>query len=111
MSRSSSFKQDFLEHGYVIIPHLIAPEDLEPLREAASRVTARTRDGEWPHRRVVGRQFPPYGNDGDDSWGVQHVMHPDLKEPVFAKWYASDRLVAAIEELLGCNEEEIQIGE
>jgi hypothetical protein len=106
----SSFKDHFAEDGYVIVPDLIAPEDFVALRDASTRAIARTRAGEWAHRRVVGRQFPPYGDDGDDSWGVQHIMHPNLSEPAFAKWYASDRLVAVMRELLGCKEDELQMG-
>jgi hypothetical protein len=42
----------------------------------------------FKYRRLVGTQFPPW-NEGTDVWGVQHMMHPDLNEPVFAEWYGS----------------------
>jgi len=98
------------KQGYVIVPGLI-PTDLErAVREATERVIARTRVGEWPHRRTVGKQFPPFDNDNPDSWGVQHLMHPDLGEPDFAEWYTSGPLVQTICSLLGCGEGKLQMG-
>lgn len=59
----------------------------------------------------VGSQFPPYDPDSPDSWGVQHVMHPDMGEPAFARWYTSDPLIEAAKGLLDCNEDKLQMGE
>jgi hypothetical protein len=59
----------------------------------------------------VGKQFPPFVGDEPDSWGVQHIMHPDLHEPIFTRWYGSERLVGAATSLLGCGEEDVQMGE
>ncbi|TFK51567.1 hypothetical protein OE88DRAFT_1735447 [Heliocybe sulcata] len=106
---SSRLRQQYEEQGYVIIPGLIANEEFEALREAAERTVERTRSGAWPYRRVVGKQFPPYGNDDPDSWGVQHVMHPDLGEPAFAKWYTSEGLTGVVQELLECPQENLQM--
>lgn len=108
---SQDFINDFVEHGYAIIPDLIPPALLPELLAASKRVVDKTRSGAWSHRRVVGRQFPPFDSDNPDSWGVQHLMHPDLGEPAFAKWYASDGLVSAVLDLLGCREDELQMGE
>ncbi|KZT20035.1 hypothetical protein NEOLEDRAFT_894387 [Neolentinus lepideus HHB14362 ss-1] len=104
---SSMLKEQYEEQGFVIIPGLV--EDLEEHRQAAERAIERTRSGSWPHRRVVGKQFPPYGNDDPDSWGVQHVMHPDLGEPVFARWYTSDAQTRVVQELLECPAENLQM--
>ena len=106
-----SRRQLYEQQGYVIVPNLIPSDQLETLEAACKRVIARTRSGEWTHRRTVGRQFPPYGDDDQDSWGVQHVMHPDLGEPAFARWYTSDPLVDVVRELLGCVEDQLQIGQ
>ncbi|KAI6012240.1 hypothetical protein EDC04DRAFT_3121520 [Pisolithus marmoratus] len=106
---TSSIKEMYDEQGYVIMPGLVTPEHFTLLRKACERVIAKTRSGVWPHRRTVGRQFPPYDNDNPDSWGVQHVMHPDLGEPVFAEWYTSERLLAVVRELLQCGEDELQM--
>ena len=108
---ASVAKENFERDGFVIIDDLISPDLFEELKAACDRVVTKTRSGAWPHRRVVGKQFPPYDSDNPDSWGVQHVMHPDLGEPVFAKWYASDELTGAVRELLQCDEKNLQMGE
>lgn len=103
--------QIYYEQGFVVIPSLIPSSLLPSLRAASERAIARTRSGRWSHRRTVGRQFPPYGQDNPDSWGVQHVMHPDLGEKAFAQWYTSDALTGAVRDLLGCEEDQLQMGE
>lgn len=100
------------QQGYVVVPGLLDPEYTSTLEleEACERVIALTRAGSWPHRRTVGKQFPPYGDENPDSWGVQHVMHPDLGEPVFVQWYTSSNLLAIVTELLGCQVTDLQMG-
>jgi len=105
----TELKEHYDTHGYVIIPGLTAPSEYADLLAATDRVVARTRSGAWPHAPVVGKQFPPYGT-GDDVWGVQHAMHPELGEPVFARWYAGDAVRGAARMLLGCRDEELQMG-
>lgn len=111
MSNSSSqdLKARFEEDGFVIISGLITPEDFPRLERACDHVISRTREGSWLHRRTVGKQFPPYGDDNPDSWGVQHVMHPDLEEPVFSQWYTSTAVINAVQTLLGCDDQ-LQMG-
>ncbi|KAJ7782408.1 hypothetical protein DFH07DRAFT_790564 [Mycena maculata] len=108
-SNPSRQKTMFEEEGFVIIPGLISPDDVPRLQSACARVVSRTRAGNWPHRRTVGKQFPPYGDGDLDSWGVQHVMHPDLGEPIFSQWYTSTQLINAVENLLGCKEDQLQM--
>ncbi|KAJ7212963.1 hypothetical protein GGX14DRAFT_445802 [Mycena pura] len=102
-------KRQFEDEGFVIISGLIIPESFPRLERACADVISRTRDGSWPHRRTVGKQFPPYGTGDPDSWGVQHVMHPDLAQPAFAQWYTSNEVVTAVQMLLGCKEDELQM--
>ena len=109
MPTSAELKEHYDTHGYVIIPGLLTPSEHADLLAATNRVVARTRSGSWPHARVVGKQFPPYGI-GDDIWGVQHAMHPALEEPIFARWYAGDVVRGAAKMLLGCRDEELQMG-
>ena len=52
---SADYKKTFDEVGYVIIPDLIPAESRAELEAATERVVAKTRSGEWPHRRVVGK--------------------------------------------------------
>ncbi|KAI0048166.1 hypothetical protein FA95DRAFT_1558315 [Auriscalpium vulgare] len=100
-------------HGFLILPAttsaLVPPALFPALLSACEAVTARTRAGAWPHRRVVGKQFPPYGSAHSDSWGVQHVMHPDLGERAFAEYYAGYRVRRVACALLGCEEACLQM--
>lgn len=106
----SPLKVTYDDQGYVLVPDLISP-DLHPtLRAACDRVIAKTRAGAWPHRRTVGKQFPPFDDTNPDSWGVQHVMHPALGEPVFARWYTSEGVRAVAAALLGCDAGALQMG-
>ncbi|PFH48526.1 hypothetical protein AMATHDRAFT_149734 [Amanita thiersii Skay4041] len=106
----ANLKSHYEEQGYVIIPALISPSEFSLLQEACARVVEKARQGEWMQRRTVGKQFPPFDNIKDvDVWGVQHLMHPDLGEPIFLKWYTGDRLVEVAKELLGCQETELQM--
>ncbi|THH05551.1 hypothetical protein EW145_g4714 [Phellinidium pouzarii] len=109
MVSHSLLKDIFDRDGFVIVENLVPKNQVVDLQEACARVVAKTRAGQWPHRRVVGKQFPPYDSDYPDSWGVQHLMHPDLSEPAFAKWYASDVLAGAVRALLDCGEENLQM--
>ncbi|KAM5541644.1 hypothetical protein V8D89_004834 [Ganoderma adspersum] len=106
---TSARKQLYDTQGYVVVPSLISPSLLFELEEACTRTIAKTREGSWPHRRTIGRQFPPYDDGNPDSWGVQHVMHPDLGERAFARWYTSDELVNVVCELMVCGEEDLQM--
>jgi len=108
---TSTLKALYDNQGYVVVPDLIADEDHRDLVSACNRAISKTRLGAWPHRRTVGKQFPPYGSDNPDSWGVQHLMHPDLGEEAFMRWYTSQRLVEVVKGLLGCREEDLQMGE
>ncbi|KAL0573860.1 hypothetical protein V5O48_008077 [Marasmius crinis-equi] len=110
-STSTSMKDAYDSEGFVIIPNLVSPEDFKALQAACETVINQTRNGEWPHRRVVGKQFPPYDSDNPDSWGVQHVMHPDLGAPAgrFARWYSSDGIVGAAGGLMGCEAGDMQM--
>ena len=53
MTFNPSYKQLFDEQGYVIIPDLIPEASRKELEDAAERVIAHTRSGEWKHRRTV----------------------------------------------------------
>ncbi|KAJ7680927.1 hypothetical protein DFH06DRAFT_432102 [Mycena polygramma] len=102
-------KAQFEEQGFVIVNDLVSPEDFPRLKSACKDVISRTREGSWPHRRTVGKQFPPYDSENPDSWGVQHVMHPDLAQPAFSQWYTSEALIDAVRNLLGCSKDELQM--
>ncbi|CEP12213.1 hypothetical protein [Parasitella parasitica] len=96
------------DEGYVIIDNLIPHELFDNLVEACDRVVDQARRGDWKYRRLVGTQFPPW-TEGTDVWGVQHLMHPNLKEPVFAEWYGSSQLQSAVCQLLDTKLDELQL--
>ncbi|CEG76955.1 hypothetical protein RMATCC62417_11775 [Rhizopus microsporus] len=96
------------ENGYVIVDNLIPQDMFTKLREACDRVVDKARKGEWKYRRLVGTQFPPW-TEGTDVWGVQHLLHPDLNEPIFAQWYGSCKLLEAVQQLLNAKHEELQL--
>ena len=109
----SALRAAFQAQGYVLVPNLITQTQLSSLRLASARAVAKSRSGQWPHRRTVGRQFPPFDVDGQkevDVWGVQHIMHPDLHEPEFARWYAGEEVTSVVKELLQCEESQLQMG-
>ena len=106
----SPLEATYDDQGYVLVPNLVPPDLLLTLRTACDRVIAKTRSGAWPHRRTVGKQFPPFDDSNPDSWGVQHVMHPALGEPVFARWYTFEGVRTVAAALLGCDAEALQMG-
>ncbi|OGG48975.1 MAG: hypothetical protein A3F84_08205 [Candidatus Handelsmanbacteria bacterium RIFCSPLOWO2_12_FULL_64_10] len=89
--------QQFKDQGYAIVEDAVPGGMLGPLRGATDRVTERTRRGEWPHKRKAGE---------DDIWGVSHLLHPDLGEPVFADYVASPVVIDVVGDLLGLKEGE-----
>ena len=105
----ADIKKRYETDGFVIVPGLIPDSKESDLKAATERVIDKTREGAWTHRRTVGSQFPPY-KDSDDAWGVQHVMHPDLHEPIFLEWYSSPEICAVAQELLQCNSTDLQMG-
>jgi len=106
---ASVLKTQYDTQGFVIVPDLVPESSFADLQAAAERAIGRTRAGKWSLRRTVGRQFPPFDESNPDSWGVQHVMHPELGEPAFSTWYTSDGLVKTATELMACDEEELQM--
>ena len=102
---------DFQRNGYVIVDGIFDGQDVESLRRAAAEVTQLTREGQWTHRRVVGKQFPPYDSVAvQDSWGVQHLMHPSLPHhTLFTQFYASSPLLDIAAHLLQTNSTSMQL--
>ncbi|KAL7411360.1 hypothetical protein BDY24DRAFT_410260 [Mrakia frigida] len=107
-SQLDEIKKQYILNGFVIVDGLIPSELMSELLESADRVTEKGRKGEWKDVRVVGKQFPPFP-PGEDIWGIQHLMHPDLESPVFASWYGSEPILDVSAKLLGCRREEMQL--
>ena len=107
----TNLKARFDADGYIIVDGLLTDGELSELRDASERAINKARKGEWPYRRTVGSQFPPYDPDSPDSWGIQHAMHPKLGESAFSKWYTSDKVRKTASTFMGCKEEDLQMGE
>ncbi|TIA89211.1 hypothetical protein E3P99_02172 [Wallemia hederae] len=98
------YKEKLQVNGYVVIDGFIQEDELAALRDAANTAINRTRAHAWPYRRVIGKQFPPWNDaDSPDSWGVQHLMHPELGLPIFRDFYTSEKLVELAGGLIGCD--------
>jgi hypothetical protein len=106
----AALKAHYDTHGYVLLPSTLSPSHLASLRAAAAHATALTRAGAWPHRRVVGKAFPPFDAENSDSWGVQHLLHPRMPQAdVFAAFYARDELLDVAAALIGTPREAMQM--
>ncbi|KAN0065164.1 hypothetical protein ACQY0O_001661 [Thecaphora frezii] len=123
---------DFGAKGYVIVDGILSssPDSrlcLESLRSCAEESIQLTRSGHWTARRVVGNAFPPFDKDNRDSWGVQHIMNPQLDRvaersdvgsqterrsslsETFQEFYASSPLLDVASLLVGAPEERMQM--
>ena len=86
-------RDQFNEEGYVIIPG-INESVYDKVKAAAERATSRARAGQWPHVRMVDSVGPL------DIWGVSNLLHPDLGEPAFADYLATDEVLETAGDLL-----------
>ena len=116
--------QQYHSLGYVIINKILSSDPLSPLhltslRRSAETATQLTRDGIYPHRRVVGNAFPPFTQNNWDSWGVQHLMNPLLDalssskssslSKTFQQFYGSSPLLEIASLLIGCEVASMQM--
>lgn len=95
--------------GFVVVRNLLTPTEIALYRDAATKVTTKTRAGSWPHFRTVPKQFPPWPSTPPPAseggiWGVQHLMHPEMEgREAFARCYFSEPILQVVEELVGVN--------
>lgn len=84
------------DKGYTVIRNFLSEEEVKYYRKAAQEVVDYAREGNWPHVRTRGKQFPPWPkNFSPDIWGVTALLHPELgaKSIPFQQLYSSDRLL------------------
>ncbi|KAK5458246.1 hypothetical protein LTS15_004326 [Exophiala xenobiotica] len=101
---STPYLDALRKDGFVKIPSLISPQLLHVLRTACEYTTDRARQGQWPYVRTVPKQYPPWHQwkPGDNIWGVQHLLHPDMKtRDIFTELYFSDEILSVVKELVG----------
>ncbi|KAK5064639.1 hypothetical protein LTR84_000473 [Exophiala bonariae] len=94
--------------GFVKIPQLLSPQLLLAMRAACKYTTERAREGKWPYIRTVPKQYPPWHEwqEGDNIWGVQHLLHPDMNvRDTFAELYFSDEVLSVVKELVGLKDD------
>ncbi|EPS36463.1 hypothetical protein H072_10043 [Dactylellina haptotyla CBS 200.50] len=84
----------FERDGFVIVDNVLPPDLFEAAKKACEAAVEKGREGEWPHRRIVGKAFPPWPPSGPDIWGIQHLMHPDLGLPLFKEIYTNSTLLS-----------------
>ncbi|CUM68221.1 uncharacterized protein PRCAT00005942001 [Priceomyces carsonii] len=93
----SSFHHDELsDQGFTIVRGFLTEEEIEKYKKAAEDVVKYARDGNWSQVRTRGKQFPPWPKDfNPDIWGVNGLLHPDLKEMSlpFQECYSSDKIL------------------
>ncbi|KAK4162861.1 phytanoyl dioxygenase [Cladorrhinum sp. PSN259] len=101
-------------HGYVIIPSILSPIELEPLISTTRNLITIARQGNWLHVRTVGKQFPPWDASlatKNGIWGVQHLLHPHLpvgeSRSLYTQLYFHPALLAIASALLQCSEQEL----
>ncbi|OMP89155.1 putative nicotinamide N-methyltransferase [Diplodia seriata] len=96
--------------GFVHIPSLLPPAQVEALRDAAGRLTTAARRGDWPHIRTLPKQFPPWpSTPGPEGiWGVQHLLHPSNPHAgEFAESYFGDAVMGVCKALLQAGDDEL----
>jgi hypothetical protein len=90
--------------GYVVVPSILDKYMLLGLKGACKYTTDAARQGKWPSVRTVPKQYPPWQpfEKGDNIWGVQHLLHPDMMaRDTFAELYFGDPVLNVVKELLG----------
>lgn len=95
--------------GFVRIPSVLNPDQLDTLRAACKRSADLARDGKWPFIRTLPKQFPPWTADVSSGiWGVQHLLHPDLPDhDLFATTYFAPHIIGTVTDLLECKSDEL----
>ncbi|KAL3420864.1 phytanoyl-CoA dioxygenase [Phlyctema vagabunda] len=115
-SPTPSYLEQLNRDGFVLVPNLLTPGELETLRSASQAVTANARAGNWPHVRTLPKQFPPWttADDGESNparqgiWGVQFLMHPaQTCQAAFVRSYFAPRLLDTVKQLLQCADDDL----
>ena len=94
--------------GFVKIPSMLPPRLLLAMKASCKYTTDRARNGQWPYVRTVPKQYPPWQEwkPGDNIWGVQHLLHPDMNvRDTFAELYFSDEVLGVVKELVGLKDD------
>lgn len=100
---TADYHQQIAQDGFVVVRNLLSASEIARYKDAALKVVQYARDGNWPHVRTRGKQFPPWPkNFSPDIWGVSGLLHPDLgpmTEP-FEQCYALPKLLDVAADIL-----------
>jgi hypothetical protein len=82
--------------GYFVRRDALSREEVASCLAAAERVLQKCRDRRYPHVRWT-------GEERDDIWGIDHLFHPDLREPTLVDVLGNPGILGALEDALGPN--------
>ncbi|KIW75904.1 hypothetical protein Z517_10649 [Fonsecaea pedrosoi CBS 271.37] len=108
MASSTPYLDALRRDGFVKVPQLLPPHVLLAMKACCKYTTERARNGKWPYVRTVPKQYPPWQHwkPGDNIWGVQHLLHPDMNvRDTFAEVYFCDQVLDVVKELVGLKDD------
>lgn len=86
---------DLDRDGYVVIPSRLPQEVLERAQEAAQRMIRKVEGGKYPFFRIYDDMV------GLNISGVEHIFHPDIREPDLFKAVVDSKLLETAKGILG----------
>jgi hypothetical protein len=106
----TALRKQYVEVGFCVVDDTVDAAMIERLKGATDRITEKTRTGVWKHRRGVNVPFPPYRDDGDDTWGANLIMDPELGEhEILLEWMGSPGIVGSCANLMQCGVADLQL--
>ncbi|EGW32205.1 uncharacterized protein SPAPADRAFT_61288, partial [Spathaspora passalidarum NRRL Y-27907] len=97
------YHDEIEDQGFTVIRGFLNPEEITKYLQASENLVQYAREGNWPHVRTRGKQFPPWPkNFSPDIWGVSGLLHPDLNELLrpFHDLYADEKMLNVVEDIL-----------
>lgn len=103
MTLSHFHHDQIAKDGFTVVRGFLTPEEVDTYKTASKNVIQYARDGNWPHVRTRGKQFPPWPkNFSPDIWGVSSLMNPGLGElsVPFQEFYSLEKMLAVPSDIL-----------
>ena len=100
---SNKYHDEIEQNGFIVVRNFLLPQEIEKYTKASEALVQYARDGNWPHVRTRGKQFPPWPkNFSPDIWGVSGLLHPDLGElsKPFHDLYSDEKLLNVVCDIL-----------
>lgn len=100
---SNKYHDEIEQNGFTVVRNFLLPQEIEKYTKASEALVQYARDGNWPHVRTRGKQFPPWPkNFSPDIWGVSGLLHPDLGElsKPFHDLYSDEKLLNVVCDIL-----------